>query len=201
MAKLTDQRRAELEAEREFLLRSLADLEAELAEGGIDADTYATLHSDYTARTAAVLRMLAGGSDPRPKAPPVPKGRRLLVVGAIVVFAGIAVFSLAHSAGTRTAGGSLTGGFTQATFDPKSYEGHMARATELRNAGIYPEATKEYVAAAQLRPKSAEPRTALAEMLISAFVRGQTNDPKILETAADAAGIPMVFTSRRHFRH
>lgn len=192
MAKLTPQRRAELEAEREFLLRSLADLDAERADGGIDPENYATLHSDYTARAAAVLRALAGGDDQRPKPPPIPAGRRLAVVAAIVVFAGGAVFALAQSAGTREPGGSLTGGVTKVTFDPKSYEGHMARAAELRNAGVFPEATKEYVAAAQLRPNSGEARTALAEMLISVHTRGQSSDPQILEAAADSARLATV---------
>ena len=45
-----DQRGAgpeELERERDFLLRSLDDLEAERAEGGIDDSSYDELHDDY----------------------------------------------------------------------------------------------------------------------------------------------------------
>jgi hypothetical protein len=52
-----------LEEERDFLLRSLRDLEAEHDAGDIDDTDYATLKDDYTARAAAVLRELAGGPD------------------------------------------------------------------------------------------------------------------------------------------
>src|SRR5438045_1411526 len=47
-----------VEAERDFLLRSLDDLDAERAEGNIDNGTYQTLHDDYTARAAAAIRSL-----------------------------------------------------------------------------------------------------------------------------------------------
>ena len=73
MVKLNPEHRRELESEREFLLQSLADLEREHDDAGIDDATFSTLHSDYTARTAAVLRALAGDTDTRPKRPPVPK--------------------------------------------------------------------------------------------------------------------------------
>ena len=44
---------AHLEEEREFLLRSLRDLEREREAGDIDDDDYRTLHDDYTARAAS----------------------------------------------------------------------------------------------------------------------------------------------------
>lgn len=60
-ADVPDERdRRRLEAEREFLLRSLDDLEREHDEGGIDDDTYSVLHADYTARAAAATRTLSG---------------------------------------------------------------------------------------------------------------------------------------------
>jgi len=48
----------ELEAERDFLLTSLSDLDAELAAGDVDAHDYEALRDGYTARAAAVLRLL-----------------------------------------------------------------------------------------------------------------------------------------------
>ena len=45
---------AALEEESDFLLRSLADLEREFAEGDVDQTDYASLKDDYTARAAAV---------------------------------------------------------------------------------------------------------------------------------------------------
>ena len=50
--------RSVLEEERDFFLRSLRDLEAERAAGDIDDIDYQSLHSDYTARAASVLRRL-----------------------------------------------------------------------------------------------------------------------------------------------
>jgi hypothetical protein len=47
-----------MEQEREFLLRSLADLDAEYEAGDIDDDDYRTLTDDYTVRAATVLRAI-----------------------------------------------------------------------------------------------------------------------------------------------
>ena len=62
--------REALEAERDFLLRSLDDLEAEREAGNIDDGTYQTLHDDYTARAAAAIRSLEDGTDLTPPDPP-----------------------------------------------------------------------------------------------------------------------------------
>lgn len=61
-----------LEQERQFLLRSLADLDAELEAGDIEEDDYRTLSDDYTARAATVLKAIEALSRPKPgaKAPP-----------------------------------------------------------------------------------------------------------------------------------
>ena len=51
MGDVTAERRArsDLEAERDFLLRSIEDLERERAAGDVGADDYAELRSDYVA--------------------------------------------------------------------------------------------------------------------------------------------------------
>jgi tetratricopeptide (TPR) repeat protein len=48
----------ELAEERDFLLRSLQDLDDERHAGDVDADDYSVLKDGYTARAAAVLRVL-----------------------------------------------------------------------------------------------------------------------------------------------
>ena len=48
-----------LEEDRDFLLRSLEDLERERDAGDLDESDYLSLKEDYTARAAAVLRALA----------------------------------------------------------------------------------------------------------------------------------------------
>ncbi len=52
------------EEERDFLLRSLDDLDAERAAGNIDDETYERLHDDYTARAAIAVRAMQGGGTP-----------------------------------------------------------------------------------------------------------------------------------------
>ena len=49
---------ASLEDERDFLLRSLDDLESEFDAGDLDDADYRRLKSDYTARAAEVIRRL-----------------------------------------------------------------------------------------------------------------------------------------------
>jgi hypothetical protein len=62
-----------LEEERDFLLRSLRDLEAEHDAGDIDDADYEALKDDYTVRAASVIRELAGEPGATP-AEPVPGG-------------------------------------------------------------------------------------------------------------------------------
>jgi cytochrome c-type biogenesis protein CcmH/NrfG len=102
--------RETLEEERDFLLKSLDDLEAEHESGGIDDESYSQLHDDYTARAAATIRTLRDGVDARPEpAPPVPRRRRLAIVAAVVVFALVAGGSLAAALGARLPGQTSSG--------------------------------------------------------------------------------------------
>ncbi len=186
MAKLTSQQRAELEAEREFLVRSLDDLDAERVEGAIDDATYETLHSDYTARTAAVLRSLASGATAKesaPRPPPVPPGRRWLIVGAIVVFGGTAAFALAKSSGTRAQGGLPSGGVTVPTAAPNTYQGHLDAALRFRSEGIVDQAVQEYLAAAKLRPKLPDPLVDIADMFLARIAGGLSTDQRLITQA------------------
>ena len=79
---MSDRSHEQLEAERDFPLKSLDDLEAERAAGGIDDDSYRALHDDYTARAAATIRALRDGVDARPTASATSWQRRTLVIGA-----------------------------------------------------------------------------------------------------------------------
>ena len=90
--------REALEAERDFLLRSLDDLEEERADGNVDDGTYRELHDDYTARAAAVIRSLdAGTRSHRARTAPGVDAQRALTVGGIVVFALVAAVLLSHA--------------------------------------------------------------------------------------------------------
>jgi len=102
--------REELQTERDFLLKSLDDLETERESGGIDDESYRELHDDYTARAAATIRALRDGVDARPApARAVPARRRLAIIAGIVVFALVAGVALASALGARLPGQTASG--------------------------------------------------------------------------------------------
>lgn len=110
-ARLDPDELAGLEEQRDFLLRSLADLEREHAAGDLEEDDYETLRDDYTARAAEVLRAI----DDQRAAFEAAKGGRSLgrtvaVLAGVVVFAALSGWLVARSLGARQAGDTLTGG-------------------------------------------------------------------------------------------
>jgi hypothetical protein len=163
--------------ERDFLLRSLDDLESEREAGNIDPDTYRVLHDDYTARASAVIKSIeAGKVEDAGDEPRVPPLMRLLTVGAIVVFAVVAAVFLAHAIGQRRPGQEITGdqsagGATPttaamatqvaqakaaATAAPKSYDARIRYARTLMSVSPV-NAIQEFVVASRLDPTQPEP--------------------------------------------
>ncbi len=127
-----------LKEERDFLLRSLKDLDAEHEAGDIDEVDYQSLKDDYTVRTASVLRAIEARSAPprrksRPAAPapaasatassaPTAQylGRtsaersrrrwRLAAVAALILAVGaLAGWAVTASSGSRLPGQTATG--------------------------------------------------------------------------------------------
>lgn len=102
---------AALEEQRDFLLRSLSDLDREHDAGDLEDEDYQTLKDDYTARAADVLRALdeqrAAFDDARK---PRSVGRTLAWVAGVAVFAVIAGVTVANAMGARKAGESSSGG-------------------------------------------------------------------------------------------
>ncbi len=132
---------AALEEERDFLLRSLDDLEREHAAGDVDAADYAELKDDYTARAAAVLRSIEQRQEAMAAAaPPRSVGRRLAWGAVVVVFAVLAGVLIAQSSGTRKAGDTASGeilantrmllGEGQQLAAARDYKGSIERYTE-----------------------------------------------------------------------
>jgi hypothetical protein len=121
---------AALEEERDFLLRSLDDLEREREAGDIDDDDYRTLRDDYTARAAAVLRAI---DDHQVVATPMRRRPGRTVV-AVVVVAAVALgagFAVAAGSGTRRPGQGVTGGPSDDTADRL-----LAAAAEVRAGDV-----------------------------------------------------------------
>jgi cytochrome c-type biogenesis protein CcmH/NrfG len=106
---IESEERQELERERDFLLKSLDDLETERAAGNLDDESYRELHDDYTTRAAAAIRALRDGVDDRPAPRPVSWRRRGLVIGGIVALAALAAVTLAAALGARLPGQTSSG--------------------------------------------------------------------------------------------
>ena len=115
---LDPDRLASLEDERDFLLTSLDDLEAEYAAGDIDADDYQELTEDYTVRAAEAIRAIELhrselAESARPKS-------RVRMFGWLVGLVGLALVAgllLARAAGERGVDGQITGSIEESVRD------------------------------------------------------------------------------------
>jgi tetratricopeptide (TPR) repeat protein len=98
--------------EREFLLRSLDDLDAEYEAGDLDQADYETLRDGYVARTAEVLRAIEEHREAPADAPPPSKRTRrrsMAWMSGIAVVAVLCGWLLARSVGAKGAGDTITG--------------------------------------------------------------------------------------------
>lgn len=104
-------RLAALEDERDFLLRSLDDLDAEHAAGDLDDIDYASLRDDYTVRAAGVIRHIEDHQSELEalrgkRSSPTRRWAWIVGTAASAVLAGML---LAQAAGERGVGETLTG--------------------------------------------------------------------------------------------
>jgi tetratricopeptide (TPR) repeat protein len=106
---------AALEEQRDFLLRSLEDLEREHDAGDVDDHDYASLKDDYTARAARTIRAIEAHRARVAAARPRSWSRTLITVAAVVAFAVVAGVLVARSSGRREAGDALTGDIREST--------------------------------------------------------------------------------------
>lgn len=95
--------------ERDFLLASLDDLEAEYAAGDLDTADYEALKSDYTTRAARVLRAIEAGETPAPVETTEATGRGWVWLAGIAVVATLAGILVAQFSGSRTLNDTITG--------------------------------------------------------------------------------------------
>lgn len=146
-------RLAELEDERRFLLRSLADLEREHAAGDVDEVDYRELKDGYTVRAAATLREIEDGRSALPAKQPVDWRRR--IASGVLVLALIAIVSwaLAASQAERAPGQQITGN------DPRDEQQVLlaqARDMQLASPGA---AADIYAQVLELDPENVEALT------------------------------------------
>jgi tetratricopeptide (TPR) repeat protein len=141
----------DLEEERDFLLRSLDDLEREHDAGDVDDVDYEALRDDYTARAASVIRRIE--ADQEPAAPPAISrrwGRTLAWVAGIAVFAVLAGVLVARMSGSRRDGETATGDVRENTRQL------VADAFTAFQSGEYADAIDLYSQALDLAPSNAE---------------------------------------------
>jgi tetratricopeptide (TPR) repeat protein len=117
--------RAALEEQRDFLLRSLEDLEREHDAGDVDERDYTTLKDDYTARAAAVLRAIEADRPRSPAGRPRAKGRRIVTVLGVLAFAGLAGLLVAQASGRRDPGEMGSGDVRQSVTEKLNEAGRL----------------------------------------------------------------------------
>ncbi|GBL20564.1 hypothetical protein EMGBS4_06240 [Acidimicrobiaceae bacterium] len=105
--------------QRNFLLQSLRDLDAEFKAGDLDLDDYNSLRSDYVARTAQVIKQIESPEPTSSTSSTSDSASRFrqsaitfLVVLLVAVGAG---WWVANQSGQRLSGQSLSGGIEDST--------------------------------------------------------------------------------------
>lgn len=149
---------AALEEERDFLLRSLEDLEREYAVGDVDDSDFEELKDDYTARAAAVIRAIEDRTEVVKSLRPQRNWQRtalgLVLVGAMAVGASWVVF---RNAGTRAPGQGLTGDIRQDSSNLiLQAQGLTGQAQASLQAGDSAKAIKQFESAVQTYDKALE---------------------------------------------
>lgn len=149
---------AALEEERDFLLRSLEDLEREYAAGDVDDSDFEELKDDYTARAAAVIRAIEDRTEAVKSLRPQRNWQRtalgLVLVGAMAVGASWVVF---RNAGTRAPGQGLTGDIRQDSSNLiLQAQGLTGQAQASLQAGDSAKAVKQFESAVQTYDKALE---------------------------------------------
>ena len=148
---------AELEEQRQFLVRSLDDLDREVGAGDLDPLDAATLRDDYTHRLAEVQRAIETGRAALARPTADRPRRRGRVVAGVVVVAALAVgagFAVAQASGSRRPGDTLTGNIRETTTS------RLRQAALLQDRGEFLDALKLYDEVIEGDPANAE---ALAE--------------------------------------
>jgi tetratricopeptide (TPR) repeat protein len=183
MSTINPDRLAELEEERRFLLRSLADLEREHHAGDVDDDDYRALKEGYTVRAAATLRELDDGRSTQPSKPPIDWRRRVVTGLIVVVLIAVVWWALAASTAERRTGQQITG------LDPRDEQQVLlseARSLQLQAPAQAAEIYGEVLA---LDPGNVEALTYRGWTLaLDATIRAQSEGAGIDTGAADGTG-------------
>lgn len=169
---MTPEAREALEEERDFLLRSLEDLEREREAGDVDDVDYRTLKDGYTSRAADVLRQLSAEADPGvvggtgTETPSRRRGPAIVAwVAGIVAVAVLAGWLVARYSGER-----LPGQIQSGNIESDSVSGFLADARSKLNPTDPGPAIEAYSQVLELEPDNVEALTYLGWLsVLSAF--------------------------------
>lgn len=151
---LTEDELAVLEDQRDFLLRSLDDLEAEHAAGDVDDRDYEVLREDYTARAARVIRAIETHRAREPGPSIGRSGWRLAaVLAGVLLFAVGAGVLVAQTAGRRQVDETVTGDIRTTT------RVQLNEAIQMAGQGEFDEAVQIYDAILAEQPDHVEAAT------------------------------------------
>lgn len=184
-------RRAALEEERDFLLASLRDLEAEHEAGDLDDGDYEQLRDDYTTRAAAVLRAIDDDRAVRAAVPRRSPARTAAWVLGVLAFGVLAGLLVAQAAGRRTASDTLSGEVRQTTQDL------LLEAQQLFAAGDVEAALAAYDEVLELAPTNVEALTYRAWVGRNG---GVLDDDEALAGLDEALAVDGEFLDARLFR-
>jgi tetratricopeptide (TPR) repeat protein len=205
---------AALEEERDFLLRSLSDLEREHEVGDVDDEDFEGLKDAYTSRAAIVLRAIADRNELITET----RGARsvsrtvltLVVVAVLAVGAGWVVF---RNAGTRSPGQGLTGDARQDSanliLQAQSATGQASQALQagdgVKALKYFESAITSYDKALELSPANAEALTYRGWVLHTIAVNSEAAQAAQLDTQARAyldraIAIDAAYSDARVFR-
>lgn len=205
---------AALEEERDFLLRSLEDLEREHDAGDIDEVDYVALKDDYTARAAETIRAIEHrGRVVRAARRPRDWKRTalvLVVVGVLAVGAGWVVF---RDSGTRAPGQGLTGDARQDSANLiLQAQGLTGQAQAALQAGdpakavkLFETAVQTYGKALEISPQNVQAMTYRAWVLHTVAINTEASaaaqlDAQALEGLDEAIAIDPTYSDARVFR-
>lgn len=174
--RLSESDRVRLLDERDHLLVSLDDLDAERAAGDIDDADYRVLHDDYTARAAQLSRALDGAAVTRRSRdkPSSLRGRLSWVVG-VVAIALIAAWAMTAYSGARGSDATASGEIREST------QTLIAKAAEAFGSGDPDRAIELYGEALDIQPTNVEALT------YRGWISYQTGDAASARSDLDAA--------------
>ena len=125
---------ADLEEQRDLLLRSLDDLEREHEAGELDTADHEALRDETTRRTAAVVRAIESGRIAIAERPGTSRARLAFAGLAVVAVAVVAGVAVASSSGTREVGEFGSGEIRDLTDDRLEEASALARSGDVQGA-------------------------------------------------------------------